>query len=45
MTWPMWVFLGLGTVFVVYVVLRLAFVYYFCGGKDSGSNYYSDSEK
>ena len=41
MTWPMWTFLGLSVVLVLYIILRVAFVYYICGGKDTG-DYYSD---
>ena len=41
----LWIVLGLGIALVVYIVLRLAFVWYVCGGKDSGQNYYSDLEK
>lgn len=41
----LWIALGLGIALVVYIVLRLAFVWYFCGGKGGSSNYYSDSEK
>jgi len=44
-TWELWALLGFVVAFVVYIVLRLAFVWYFCGGRNSGSNYYSDSEK
>jgi len=41
----LWIGLGFVLVFAVYIVLRFAFVYFFCGGNSSGSNYYSDSEK
>lgn len=44
MTWQMWVFLGLGTALVVYLVLRFLYIWFFAGGNDGG-NYYSDSEK
>jgi len=45
MTIELWLILGFAVSFVVYIVLRLTFVWYFCGGKGGSSNYYSDSEK
>jgi len=45
MTVELWLLLGFVVAFVVYIVLRLAFVYFFCGGNSGGSNYYSESEK
>jgi len=45
MTVELWLILGFSLAFVVYIVLRFAFVWYFCGGKGGSSNYYSDSEK
>ena len=41
----LWVGLGLGIASVVYIVLRLAYIWFFCGGNSGSSNYYSDSEK
>jgi hypothetical protein len=39
-----WVIGGLAVAVVLYIILRVGFVYYFCGGKDTG-DYYSDSQK
>ena len=39
-----WVIGGLAVALVIYIILRVAFVYYICGGDDSG-DYYSDSDK
>lgn len=40
-----WIVLVIGFGLVVYIVLRLIYVWYFCGGNSGISNYYSDSEK
>ena len=44
MTWELWAFVGISAALAVYVILRLIYVLFFCGGLDSG-DYYSDPEK
>lgn len=39
-----WVLGAVTLLLVVYIILRLVYVYFFCGGNDTG-NYYSDSDK
>lgn len=41
MDWTTWALIGLGVVLVVYLILRFLFVWFFCGGNDTG-DYYSD---
>lgn len=43
-TWELWAFVGISAALAVYVILRLLYVLFFCGGLDSG-DYYSDPEK
>lgn len=39
-----WVLGGMFLAVVIYVVLRMVWTWFLCGG-NSGGNYYSDSEK